>query len=125
MHSRKYREYCTHSRSTALDKVVATFLAELNRFQLAALQRNALKAKARKRYVLGFNEVMKKLKVQKVKVVIVAPDLEPNNLECTCRGRLAALCSCACVALWELTSPLYFSLACVLSWARPHAQAAA
>jgi hypothetical protein len=61
---------------------VAAFLAELNRFQLAALQRNAMKAKARKRYVLGFHEVIKKLKINKIKMVIVAPDLEPNNLDC-------------------------------------------
>lgn len=61
---------------------MTAFLAELNRFQLAALQRNAMKAKARKRYVLGFHEVTKKLKINKIKVVIVAPDLEPNNLDC-------------------------------------------
>ena len=46
--------------------------------QLLLISRILVKAKANKRYVVGFKEVKKFLIVKRLKLIVIAPDLERN-----------------------------------------------
>ena len=63
-------------RSADLDEAVKALLADLIRFQDNQHAKDPVKAKARRRYVIGLREVKKFLKVKKVQLLIMAPDLE-------------------------------------------------
>ncbi|GAB0093047.1 hypothetical protein DMENIID0001_080990 [Sergentomyia squamirostris] len=75
-HSRRYREYCDHFTEDALCSRVESILQDLFRFQDRAFQRNEIKARAKRRYVVGFKEANRMLDINKVKLLIVATDLE-------------------------------------------------
>jgi len=76
IHSRKFRTYCTHLLSNELDASISLLMADLVRFQDKQHAKDPVKAKARRRYVVGLREVAKFLKVKKVCCVILAPDIE-------------------------------------------------
>eukprot|EP00090_Calanus_glacialis_P015003 TRINITY_DN23891_c0_g1_i1.p1 TRINITY_DN23891_c0_g1~~TRINITY_DN23891_c0_g1_i1.p1 ORF type:complete len:1004 (-),score=355.52 TRINITY_DN23891_c0_g1_i1:281-3292(-) len=76
LHSRKFRTYCTHLLSNELDASISLLMADLVRFQDKQHAKDPVKAKARRRYVVGLREVAKFLKVKKVCCVILAPDIE-------------------------------------------------
>uniref|UniRef100_A0A1L8D8P4 Ribosomal protein eL8/eL30/eS12/Gadd45 domain-containing protein n=1 Tax=Nyssomyia neivai TaxID=330878 RepID=A0A1L8D8P4_9DIPT len=75
-HSRRYREYCDHFTEDELCGRVEAILQDLFRFQDRAFHRNEIKARAKRRYVVGFKEANRMLDVNKVKLLIVATDLE-------------------------------------------------
>uniref|UniRef100_A0A1B0CM61 Putative ribosomal protein l7ae/l30e/s12e/gadd45 family n=1 Tax=Lutzomyia longipalpis TaxID=7200 RepID=A0A1B0CM61_LUTLO len=75
-HSRRYREYCDHFTEEDLCGRVEAILQDLFRFQDRAFHRNEIKARAKRRYVVGFKEANRMLDVNKVKLLIVATDLE-------------------------------------------------
>lgn len=77
-HSRKLRPYCDHLLDPELAQLTEQILKDLFRFQCRAFQANQTKARAHKRYVVGFKEVFRQLEVNKLKLVLVAPDCEPN-----------------------------------------------
>ena len=68
--------YCDHFLSHELDAHTYALLQDLVRFQDKQFSKDPVKAKARRRYVVGLREVKKFLNVKKVKAVLVAPDLE-------------------------------------------------
>lgn len=96
-HSRNFREYCNHFTTQEIKKYTELVLKDLFKFQENKFQQNpgnpfkncfncslsvmsiAVKAKANKRYVVGFKEVRKFLVVKRLKLVIIAPDLERNT----------------------------------------------
>lgn len=51
----------------------------LFRFQERAYESNPIKAKANCRYKVGIKEVLRLLEAKKVKFLLIAPDLEPND----------------------------------------------
>lgn len=51
-------------------------LRELNRFQRRAHAKNEVKARAHRRFVVGFRQVQNYLQINKVRLVIVATDCE-------------------------------------------------
>lgn len=51
------------------------------RFQSRAYEKNQIKATAHRRYVVGFKETNRQLQIRKVKLLLIAPDLEPNEGE--------------------------------------------
>eukprot|EP00730_Choanoeca_flexa_P019052 TRINITY_DN9292_c0_g1_i1.p1 TRINITY_DN9292_c0_g1~~TRINITY_DN9292_c0_g1_i1.p1 ORF type:complete len:702 (+),score=157.48 TRINITY_DN9292_c0_g1_i1:878-2983(+) len=79
LHSSRFREYCTHGLNRELDETVKFMLSESVRFHKRAMENNQIKAKARKRYVTGMKEVRRSLRGDKVKVLIVAPDVQRTN----------------------------------------------
>jgi len=81
IHSRKFRSYCTHLLSPDLDTAISQLLTDLVRFQDKQHAKDPIKAKARRRYVVGLREVAKFLKVKKVSCVILAPDIERVETE--------------------------------------------
>jgi len=81
IHSRKFRSYCSHLLSPELDNTISLLMADLVRFQDKQHAKDPVKAKARRRFVVGLREVAKFLKVKKVCCIILAPDIERVETE--------------------------------------------
>lgn len=77
-HSTNFREYCDHFLTPKIKELSITVIKDLFRFQENKFQQNPIKAKANRRYVVGFKEVKKFLVVEKLKLIFIAPDLERN-----------------------------------------------
>ncbi|CAJ1069197.1 selenocysteine insertion sequence-binding protein 2-like isoform X1 [Xyrichtys novacula] len=76
IHSRKFREYCSQMLSKDVDACVTELLKELVRFQDRLYQKDPMKARMKRRIVMGLREVLKHLKLRKVKCVIISPNCE-------------------------------------------------
>jgi len=76
IHSRKFREYCNQMLNPEMDDTVTKLIQDLTRFQDRLFQKDPIKAKMRRRLVVGLREVTKHLKLKKLKCVILAPNLE-------------------------------------------------
>merc|ERR1711892_1060154 len=81
IHSRKFRKYCTHLLSSELDTTISLLMADLVRFQDKQHAKDPVKAKAKRRFVVGLREVAKFLKVKKICCIILAPDIERVETE--------------------------------------------
>jgi len=57
VHNRKFREYCNQIVNREIDEVCSLLLHEIVRFQDRMYHKNPIKAKARRRYVMGIREV--------------------------------------------------------------------
>lgn len=62
--------------SKDVDECVTTVLKELVRFQDRLYQKDPMKARMKRRLVMGLREVLKHLKLRKVKCVIISPNCE-------------------------------------------------
>ena len=60
-----------------MDELVNVLVKDLVRFQDRQHAENPIKAKARRRYVVGLREIKKFLQVKKVTMLLLAPDVEP------------------------------------------------
>uniref|UniRef100_W5N1D0 SECIS binding protein 2 n=1 Tax=Lepisosteus oculatus TaxID=7918 RepID=W5N1D0_LEPOC len=76
IHSRRFREYCNQVLSKDVDNCVISLLKELVRFQDRLYQKDPMKARMKRRLVMGLREVLKHLKLRKVKCVIISPNCE-------------------------------------------------
>ncbi|XP_048251279.1 uncharacterized protein LOC124121959 [Haliotis rufescens] len=76
IHSRRFREYCNQVLDKDIDMCCTEFLQDLVRFQDRMFHKDPVKAKVRRRLVLGLREVTKHLKLKKIKCVIISPNLE-------------------------------------------------
>ncbi|KAJ8415581.1 hypothetical protein AAFF_G00425610 [Aldrovandia affinis] len=76
IHSRKFRDYCSQVLSKDVDECVTVLLKELVRFQDRLYQKDPMKARMKRRLVMGLREVLKHLKLRKVKCVIISPNCE-------------------------------------------------
>ncbi|CAF0941998.1 unnamed protein product [Brachionus calyciflorus] len=76
IHSKKFREYCNQIVNKDIDVTCTFLLHEISRFQDRLYHKNPIKAKMKRRYVMGIREVTKHLKLQKLKCVILAPNCE-------------------------------------------------
>ncbi|XP_069671426.1 titin homolog [Periplaneta americana] len=75
-HSRRFREYCDNMLTPALNTATKQLLKDVVRFQDRQYQRDPIKAFARRRYVSGLREVRKLLQLHRLKLLVIAPDLE-------------------------------------------------
>lgn len=62
--------------SKDVDECVTTLLKELVRFQDRLYQKDPMKARMKRRIVMGLREVQKHLKLRKLKCVIISPNCE-------------------------------------------------
>lgn len=62
--------------SKDVDECVTTLLKELVRFQDRLYQKDPMKARMKRRLVMGLREVLKHLKLKKVKCVVISPNCE-------------------------------------------------
>ncbi|CAG9804975.1 unnamed protein product [Chironomus riparius] len=77
-HSRNFRDYCDHFCTQDIKHYSEIVIKDLFRYQENKFQQNPIKAKANRRYVVGFKEVKKFLNVERLKLIFIAPDLEKN-----------------------------------------------
>lgn len=68
--------YCNQMLSKTVDECVTTLLKELVRFQDRLYQKDPMKARMKRRIVMGLREVLKHLKLRKVKCVVISPNCE-------------------------------------------------
>jgi selenocysteine insertion sequence-binding protein 2 len=59
-----------------LNNAVKLLLNDIVKFQDRLYHRDPVKAFARRRYVVGFREVMKYVHLKKLKLIVIAPNLE-------------------------------------------------
>ncbi|XP_074661442.1 uncharacterized protein LOC141914067 [Tubulanus polymorphus] len=76
IHSRRFREYCNQVLDKDIDSGCVQFLQDLVRFQDRLYHKDPIKAKQKRRIVLGLREVTKHLKLRRIKAVIISPNLE-------------------------------------------------
>merc|ERR1719259_384345 len=80
LHSRKFREYCTHFIDAELNTLVKTLMLELIRFQDKIYHKEKEAAvnmfKAKRRFFNGLREVLKYVKLKWLKLLIVVADVE-------------------------------------------------
>eukprot|EP00794_Sanderia_malayensis_P006261 gene6261-6981_t len=109
LHSRKFRPYCDHFLSKDIDDLISVILKDLQRFQTKAFVKNpvkryskekefeddlrlrckkrpsysldTVKAKSKRRFVLGLREVRKHVRMKRVKCVVLAANLEQISAE--------------------------------------------
>ncbi|XP_041442722.1 selenocysteine insertion sequence-binding protein 2-like isoform X2 [Xenopus laevis] len=76
IHSKRFREYCNQVLSKEIDECVTVLLQELVSFQERVYQNDPVKAKSKRRLVMGLREVTKHMKLNKIKCVIISPNCE-------------------------------------------------
>ena len=67
--------------SDELDKIVTQLVQDIVRFQDRQFAKDPVKAKAKKRYVVGLREIKKFLQVKKITLLILAPDVETVQIK--------------------------------------------
>ncbi|XP_014803111.1 PREDICTED: selenocysteine insertion sequence-binding protein 2 isoform X2 [Calidris pugnax] len=106
IHSRKFRDYCSQVLSKEVDSCVTDLLKELVRFQDRLYQKDPVKAKIKRRLVMGLREVLKHLKLKKLKCVIISPNCEKIKSKGGLDETLHNIIDCAC----EQNIPFVFAL---------------
>ncbi|XP_072808771.1 selenocysteine insertion sequence-binding protein 2 isoform X3 [Vicugna pacos] len=106
IHSRRFRDYCSQVLSKEVDACVTDLLKELVRFQDRMYQKDPVKAKAKRRLVLGLREVLKHLKLKKLKCVIISPNCEKIQSKGGLDDTLHSIIDHAC----EQNIPFVFAL---------------
>lgn len=86
------RDYVNQALSPQLDDVLARMLEKLFRFQERARIEDPIKAKSKRRLVLGLREVRKAVKTKRCIAVIVAPNIESLELLDSKVAEILALC---------------------------------
>ncbi|NXF43638.1 SEBP2 protein, partial [Oceanites oceanicus] len=106
IHSRNFRDYCSQILSKEVDSCVTDLLKELVRFQDRLYQKDPVKAKIKRRLVMGLREVLKHLKLKKLKCVIISPNCEKIQSKGGLDDTLHNIIDCAC----EQNIPFVFAL---------------
>ncbi|XP_029474310.1 selenocysteine insertion sequence-binding protein 2 [Rhinatrema bivittatum] len=106
IHSRRFREYCSQVLSKEVDSCVTELLKELVRFQDRLYQKDPIKAKTKRRLVMGLREVLKHLKLRKLECVIISPNCEKIQSKGGLDETLHTIIACAC----EQNIPFVFAL---------------
>ncbi|XP_069736016.1 selenocysteine insertion sequence-binding protein 2 isoform X2 [Phaenicophaeus curvirostris] len=96
IHSRNFRDYCSQVLSKEVDNCVTDLLKELVRFQDRLYQKDPVKAKIKRRLVMGLREVLKHLKLKKLKCVIISPNCEKIQSKGGLDETLHNIIDCAC-----------------------------
>lgn len=88
--------YCSQMLSKDVDECVTALLKELVRFQDRLYQKDPMKARMKRRIVMGLREVLKHLKLRKVKCVILSPNCERIQSKGTLTVAPLQDCVCFC-----------------------------
>uniref|UniRef100_A0A8C0H986 SECIS binding protein 2 n=1 Tax=Chelonoidis abingdonii TaxID=106734 RepID=A0A8C0H986_CHEAB len=101
-----FSSYCSQVLSKEVDSCVTDLLKELVRFQDRLYQKDPVKAKTKRRLVMGLREVLKHLKLKKLKCVIISPNCEKIQSKGGLDETLHTIIDCAC----EQNIPFVFAL---------------
>lgn len=106
IHNRRFREYCNQLLNPEIDEVVTKLIQDLIRFHDRLYQKDPIKAKMRRRIVVGLREVTKHLKLKKLKCLVLAPNLEKIKSD----GGLDAAVNTIITLAEEQSVPFVFAL---------------
>ncbi|XP_053558370.1 selenocysteine insertion sequence-binding protein 2 isoform X2 [Bombina bombina] len=106
IHSRRFREYCSQVLSKEVDSCATDLLKELVRFQDRLYMKDPIKAKTKRRLVMGLREVLKHLKLRRLKCIIISPNCEKIQSKGGLDDTLQTIIGCAC----EQNVPFVFAL---------------
>lgn len=76
IHSKKFREYCDHVLTKDINHLTYNLLVSLQKFQDRVYHENRNKYKQKRRFILGLREVLKHLKLKRLKAIVIAPNIE-------------------------------------------------
>ncbi|KAK7866296.1 hypothetical protein R5R35_007124 [Gryllus longicercus] len=79
IHSRKFRDYCDHFITPDILSAATSLLEDIVKFHDRQFAHSPLKASAKRRHVTGLKEVHKFLALRRVRLLVIAPDLEPTT----------------------------------------------
>jgi len=79
LHSRKFRPYCDMFTTKELHGHVIALTKELYRFQDRLYHTDPVKFRTKRRLVNGLKDVLSYLSLNHAQMVIIAPDVEPND----------------------------------------------
>ncbi|CAM9471251.1 unnamed protein product, partial [Chrysoparadoxa australica] len=89
------RDYISHPPDDELNRLIAAMLGELMAFQERARLANAVKAKKNRRLVFGLREVERGLRQGKIKLLVVANNIEPSAAEDSLDAKVANILAAA------------------------------
>lgn len=81
MHSKNFREYCNHMVDNKINSIITELLKTLIGFQDKLFNRDPIKAKMKRRLCFGLREVTKFVNMKKLRLIIIAPDMEKIDIE--------------------------------------------
>ena len=93
LHTKKFREYCYQMPDKKVDELTNKLLYELMKLQARQHDTNKMKAKGKKRLVFGFHEVSKHLRVEHLKCIVIARDLERSRAVGGLEHQITTICS--------------------------------
>uniref|UniRef100_T1JTW6 Ribosomal protein eL8/eL30/eS12/Gadd45 domain-containing protein n=1 Tax=Tetranychus urticae TaxID=32264 RepID=T1JTW6_TETUR len=76
LHTSRHREYARQALTNEIEFTTYVILVNLLRFQDRAFHKAPEKMETKRRFVCGFNQVNKYIRTNKVKAVVIAPDIE-------------------------------------------------
>lgn len=76
LHPPFHREYVNQALTSEIEYTFYTIMIKLIRFQDRVYHKNPEKLNTKRRYVRGFNEVKKMVRLNKAKAVIIAADIQ-------------------------------------------------
>ncbi|XP_075223301.1 SECIS-binding protein 2 isoform X2 [Lycorma delicatula] len=76
IHSRKFRSYCNQWPNKEMNRSVHSLIKDVVKFQDRQHNIDPMKADSKRRYVCGFHEVYRFVKVNKAKLIIIATDID-------------------------------------------------
>lgn len=79
IHSRKFRDYCDHCLLPEIFTSTKALLEDIVKFHDRQFARSPLKATAKRRHVTGIKEVRRFLVLRRIRLLVIAPDLEPSG----------------------------------------------
>ncbi|XP_046400449.1 selenocysteine insertion sequence-binding protein 2 [Ischnura elegans] len=79
LHSRNFREYCNHCKNSDLTEHVKAMLKDIIKFQDRMHATQPIKSASHRRYVVGLRQTQNSLAAHKVKIVILAQDMERDG----------------------------------------------
>ena len=92
LHTKKFREYCNQMPDKKVDELTNKLLYELMKLQARQHDMNKIKSKGKKRLVFGFHEVTKHLRVENLKCIVIARDLERSRAVGGLEHQITTIC---------------------------------
>ncbi|KAK7584143.1 hypothetical protein V9T40_005106 [Parthenolecanium corni] len=78
IHHHNFKSYCDNCITEELNRSSSALISQIVRYQCNKYQINPTKAVANKKYVVGFKQVTKYVKMNKIKLFIIVPDMEDS-----------------------------------------------
>lgn len=75
------KSYIQHSLNLELDQMISNVLFKLKLFQQKLKQKDPLNYKSKKRIVIGFREVIRAFKQNRLRSIIITPDIDDDHIQ--------------------------------------------